>query len=98
MDSKNNARGGEIIMGAGTGIGSAVGTFFFGAILVVVLAAWDYLIYGMNILTTMGYQTQDALNAFGMLTIMINGLGIVFIFALFLNFIIQGKNQSEGNV
>jgi hypothetical protein len=85
-------------MGAGTGLGSAIGIFFFGAILVAVLAAWDYMIYGMNILTTMGYQTQDALNAFSMLTIMINGLGLVFIFALFINFIIQGKNQSGGNV
>lgn len=85
-------------MGAGTGIGSAVGVFFLGTLLVAIMAAWDYLIYGMNILTTMGYQTSDALNAFNMLTIMLNGLGIVFIFALFINFIIQGKNQGSGNV
>ena len=85
-------------MGAGTGIGSAVGVFFFGTLLVTFMGAWDYLIYGMNILTTMGYQTTDSLNAFNMLTIMINGLGIVFIFALFINFIIQGKNQGSGQV
>lgn len=85
-------------MGAGTGLGSAIGLLFYGALLVAFLAAWDYMIYGMNILTTMGYQTTDSLNAFNMLTIMINGLGIVFIFALFINFIIQGKNQASGNV
>ena len=85
-------------MGAGTGIGSAVGVFFIGALLVAFLSAWDYLIYGMNILTTMGYQTTASLNAFSMLTIMMNSLGIVFIFALFINFIIQGKNQGSGNV
>ena len=85
-------------MGAGTGLGSAIGVFFFGALLVAFLSAWDYLVYGMNILTTMGYQTTDGLNAFNMLTIMINGLGLVFIFALFINFIIQGKNQGSGNV
>jgi len=85
-------------MGSGTAIGSTVGLFFFGALLVAFLSAWDYLIYGMNILTTMGYQTTDALNAFNMLTIMMNSLGIVFIFALFINFIIQGKNQGSGNV
>ncbi len=98
MDGKDNARGGEVIMGAGTGLGTAVGVFFLGAIIVACMSAWDYLVYGMNILTTMGYQTQDALNAFSMLTIMINSIGIVIVFALFVNLIIQGKNQSGGNV
>lgn len=85
-------------MGAGTGLGTAIGVFFFGAILVAFLSAWDYLIYGMNILTSMGYQSQDSLNAFNMLTFMINALGIIFIFALLINFIIQGKNQGSGLV
>lgn len=85
-------------MGAGTGIGSAIGVFFYGTILVAIMAAWDYLVYGMNILTQMGYQTQDALNAFNMLTFMINSVGFIFILALFINFIVQGKNQASGNV
>ena len=61
---------------------SVVAALFIGIILVAFMSAWDYLILGMNITTSMGYQTQDGLNTMTMLTIMLNGSGIIFLLAL----------------
>jgi hypothetical protein len=56
------------------------------------MSAWDYLILGMNITTSMGYQTQDGLNTMTMLTIMLNGSGIIFLLALAVNSIVSASS------
>jgi len=64
---------------------SVIAALFIGIILVAFMSAWDYIIIGMNIVTSMGYQTQDGLNTMTMLTIMLNGSGIIFLLALAVN-------------
>ena len=83
-------------MAAASGINTFIGFIFFGVILVVFMGAWDYLVYGMNVLTIAGYQSQDALNAFNMLTIMINSLGFFYVLALVLNMIVNARNARSG--
>jgi hypothetical protein len=83
-------------MAAASGITTFIGFIFFGVILVVFMGAWDYLVYGMNVLTIAGYQSQDALNAFNMLTIMINSFGFFYVLALVLNMIVSARNARSG--
>lgn len=70
-----------------------IGVVFVGIMLVAFSAAWDYLIYGMNIMDMMGYQTQDAMNCMTQLTLLFNSVAIVYIIALALSVILSAKNR-----
>jgi len=85
-------------MSAGAGIGFGINLFFFGLIMLPILAVWDYFTIVTNSLITMGYMDQDGSNALFMLTIMIHSIAFIFLLSGLYSMIIQAKSDASRGV
>ena len=85
-------------MSAGAGIGYGVNLFFFGLILLPIMAVWDYFVSTTNILIAGGFMDQDGANALFMLTILMNSIAFIFLVSGAYSMIVQAKSDSNKGV
>jgi hypothetical protein len=76
-----------------SGYEHVVGLVIIGAFLVGFTAAWDYLIYAVNVMDMMGYQSQDAMNTVRNLSIIFNAIPFLYVIASAFSIINDGKRD-----